>query len=74
VNEINDGGPVTGNLYFLINGGSASTTAEFTAVAHSNKLGIFIDTETGGAYEGGNGGSFLHFKLPNSCIAVGACF
>lgn len=61
----------TGNLYFLINGGSASTTAEFTAVAHSNKLGIFIGTETGGAYEGGNGGSFLHFKLPNSGIAVG---
>lgn len=61
----------TGNLYFLINGGSASATAEFTAVAHSNKLGIFIGTETGGAYEGGNGGSFLHFKLPNSRIAVG---
>jgi hypothetical protein len=61
----------TGNIYFLINGGSASTTAEFTAVAHTHKLGIFIGTETGGAYEGGNGGSFLHFHLPNSRIYIG---
>lgn len=59
-----------GNIYILINGRSGSTTSEFTAVAHSNQVGIFIGEETGGAYEGGNGGSFLHFDLPNSKIHV----
>jgi Peptidase family S41 len=59
-----------GKIYILINGRSGSTTSEFTAVAHSNKVGIFIGEETGGAYEGGNGGSFLHFDLPNSKIHV----
>lgn len=54
-----------------MNGGSGSTTSEFTAVAYSNKLGIFIGDETGVAYEGDNGGSFLHFQLPNSKISVG---
>lgn len=61
----------TGNVYFLINGGSASTTSEFVAVARSHRLGIFVGEESGGAYEGGNGGSFLHFNLPNSGINVG---
>jgi C-terminal processing protease CtpA/Prc len=61
----------TGKIYFLVNGGSGSTTSEFLAVAHSNHLGIFIGGETGGAYEGDNGGSFLHFQLPNSAISVG---
>lgn len=61
----------TGKVYFLINGRSASTTAEFTAVAHTQKIGVFIGEETGGAYEGGNGGSFLHFELPHSKIKIG---
>ncbi len=61
----------TGNVYFLVNGASGSTTSEFAAVAHSNRIGVFIGDETGGAYEGGNGGSFLHFQLPNSGIALG---
>jgi hypothetical protein len=60
-----------GNIYFLINGGTASAAAEFTAVAYSHHTGIFIGTETAGAYEGGNGGSFLHFYLPNSGFYVG---
>jgi len=30
-----------------------------------------IGEETGGAYEGGNGGSFLHFDLPHSKISFG---
>lgn len=59
-----------GKIYILTNGRSGSTTSEFTAVAHSNKVGIFIGEETGGAYEGGNGGSFLHFDLPHSKIHV----
>lgn len=61
-----------GKVYFLINGGSASAAAEFTAVAHSQKMGIFIGNETGGAYEGGNGGSFLNFELPHSKIKIGS--
>lgn len=61
----------TGQVYILANGGSASTTAEFIAYACSNKTAILIGEETGGAYEGGNGGSFLNFKLPNSGIQIG---
>lgn len=61
-----------GNIYFLINGGTASAAAEFTAVAYSHHTGTFIGTETAGAYEGGNGGSFLHFYLPNSRFYVGS--
>ncbi|MCU0447249.1 MAG: S41 family peptidase [Microscillaceae bacterium] len=61
-----------GQIYFLINGGTVSTAAEFTAVAHSQKIGTFIGSETGGAYEGGNGGSFLNFELPHSKIKVGS--
>jgi len=61
-----------GKIYFLMNGGSGSTTSEFLAVARSNNMGIFIGEESGGAYEGGNGGSFLHFNLANSGIAIGS--
>ncbi len=60
-----------GNVYFLVNGGSVSTTSEFTAIMHTYKAGVFIGDETGGAYEGGNGGSFVRLELPNSKIHVG---
>jgi hypothetical protein len=60
----------TGKVYFLVNGLSGSTTAEFTAVAHYNKLGTFIGEETGGAYCGGNGSSFIRLTLPHSKIYV----
>lgn len=60
-----------GKIYFLMNGGSASAASEFLAVAHSNHLGVFVGEESGGAYEGGNGGSFLHFELPYSKMYVG---
>lgn len=58
----------TGNVYILSNSGSASTTGEFIAYAKSNRLVTLIGEETGSAYEGGNGGSFLHFELPHSKI------
>ena len=61
----------TGQVYILMNGRSASATAEFTAVAHSNKVGIFVGEESGGAYDGGNGASFIHLELPYSKIYVG---
>jgi len=53
-----------------MNGRSASTTAEFTAATHFNKLATFIGEESGGAYHGGHGGDMVSLKLPNSEIAV----
>ncbi|MBN8820573.1 MULTISPECIES: S41 family peptidase [unclassified Spirosoma] len=60
-----------GNVYILLDGRSASTTSEFLAVAHANKIGVFVGEEAGGVYEGGNGGSFIHLELPHSKIQVG---
>jgi hypothetical protein len=62
----------TGKVYVLANGGSASASAEFIAYAKSNNSIILIGEETGGVYEGGNGGSFLKFELPNSRIKIGS--
>lgn len=59
-----------GKVYILINGRSASTTAEFTAAAHFHKLATFIGEESGGAYHGGNGGDFAALVLPNTRIEV----
>lgn len=63
-------GHYTGKIYFLINGGSASTTAEFLSAAHANQLGKFIGEEAGGNYAGGNGGSFIPLVLPHSKIKI----
>ncbi|QMW01726.1 S41 family peptidase [Spirosoma foliorum] len=59
-----------GQVYVLMDGESASTASEFLAVAHANKVGVFIGTESGGAYEGGNGGSFITLDLPKSGMQV----
>lgn len=61
-----------GKVYVLANGGSASACAEFIAYAKSNNAITLIGEETGGVYEGGNGGSFLNFELPNSKINIGS--
>jgi len=60
----------TGKVYFLVNGGSASSTGEFAAVAHSNRLGIFVGEETQGSYTGGNSGEFIPLILPQTRIYV----
>ncbi|WP_077923664.1 S41 family peptidase [Spirosoma sp. 209] len=60
----------SGQVYILMDGRSGSTTAEFLAVAHAHRIGTFIGTESGGAYEGGNGGSFINLALPKSRIQV----
>ena len=60
----------TGKVYFLMNGASASTTAELLSAAHANNLGTFIGEEAGGNYEGGNGGSFIGLVLPHSRIRI----
>ncbi|MBC9933304.1 S41 family peptidase [Chitinophaga qingshengii] len=59
-----------GNVYFLVNGATGSTTAEFTAVAHHLRVGTFIGDETGGNYTGGNGGEFVGLLLPNTRMHV----
>ena len=59
-----------GQVYSLMNGRSGSTTSEFLAVAHANRVGVFVGEESGGAYEGGNGGSFINLELPHSKIKV----
>ncbi len=53
-----------GNIYFITNGATGSTTAEFTAVAHHLKVGTFIGEETGGNYTGGNGAEYVGLTLP----------
>ena len=59
-----------GKVYILMNGRSGSTTSEFLAVAHANQVGVFVGEESGGAYEGGNSGSFINLELPHSKIEV----
>jgi hypothetical protein len=60
----------TGNIYVLMNGKSMSTTAEFTAATHYNKLATFIGEESGGAYCGGNGGDFATLTLPHTGLSL----
>lgn len=59
-----------GNVFVLMNGKSMSTTAEFTAATHYNKLATFIGEESGGAYEGGNGADFAVVTLPHSHLSI----
>jgi C-terminal processing protease CtpA/Prc len=59
-----------GKIYILMNGASQSTTSEFLALTKTYKVGTLIGSEAGGASEGGNGGSFLDFSLPNSKIRI----
>lgn len=60
----------TGKVYVLMDGKSMSTTAEFTAAAHYNKLATFIGEESGGAYCGGNGGDFASVTLPHTGLSL----
>jgi hypothetical protein len=59
-----------GKVYFLVNGGSASSAGEFSAVAQSNRLGVFVGEETQGNYTGDNGGEFIPLILPQTRIFV----
>ncbi|MGB3469076.1 MAG: S41 family peptidase [Cyclobacteriaceae bacterium] len=55
-----------GDLYILIDHNTGSAAVEFAAIAKSEKTGIMVGEESGGAYEGANGGSFITMKLPES--------
>lgn len=57
-----------GRVFFLINGLSFSTTADFCAIARSNQRGQFIGEETGGGYYGNTSGQTLKIELPHSKI------
>lgn len=59
-----------GDIIFLINGLSFSTTSNFAAIAKSYDRGVFIGQETGGAYYGGSSGEVYSLTLPNSNIRV----
>jgi hypothetical protein len=60
-----------GNVYILQNERSFSTTSEFLAACKAYQVGVMVGMEAGGAYEGGNGASFIHVSLPHSKIQVG---
>lgn len=60
-----------GNVYILQNERSFSTTSEFLAACKTYHVGTMVGVEAGGAYEGGNGASFIHVSLPHSKIQVG---
>ncbi len=58
--------PFKGKVYFLMDGRSFSTTADFCAVAKRNKRGLFFGEETGGGYYGNTSGSEIEVVLPNT--------
>ena len=60
-----------GKVWFLINGMSFSTTAEFASVAHYHRRGYFVGEEVGGAYYGNTSGPALRLTLPNTKVRVG---
>ncbi|MGQ7855381.1 S41 family peptidase [Pedobacter sp. WC2501] len=59
-----------GEVWFLIDGLSFSTTAEFCAIAYSNKRGKFIGEETGGTYDGNTSGVQSELVLPNTKMEI----
>lgn len=60
----------TGKVFFLVNGESFSTTADFCATAKSNNRGTFVGEETGGGYYGNTSGQTKKVELSNSKINV----
>jgi hypothetical protein len=61
-----------GNIYILQNERSFSSAAEFLAACKTYQVGTLVGMESGGAYEGGNGASFIHLDLPHSKIQIGS--
>src|ERR1035437_9934969 len=59
-----------GKVIVLIDGLSFSTTAEFCAIAKSNKRATFIGEETGGGYFGNTSGNAVEVILPNTNIFI----
>jgi len=58
----------SGKVYFLTDGRSFSTAADFAAIAKSNNRGLFVGEETGGGYYGNTSGDDVTVTLPNTQI------
>jgi len=59
-----------GNIYFIINGGCSSTTAEVIALAKANNIGVAIGEEMGGTNEGNTSGITGWVTLPHTKAVV----
>lgn len=57
-----------GPLYILADGGSFSTTCEFTSNLRYRRKAIFIGEETGGAFYGNNSGATASVILPHTGV------
>ncbi len=60
----------TGPVYALVDGGSASTAAEFCAFSQSTGRVKLVGEECGGGYQGDNAGQIRIVSLPNSRVRV----
>ncbi|MFL5746091.1 MAG: S41 family peptidase [Niastella sp.] len=58
-----------GKVYILADGHSFSASAEFSAIARSNKRALFLGEEAGGGYYGNTSGNELFITLPNSQLS-----
>jgi hypothetical protein len=58
-----------GKVYILANGHSFSASAEFSAVARSNKRALFMGEEVGGGYYGNTSGNEANITLSNSQVS-----
>src|SRR5439155_20356508 len=59
-----------GKVFILINGGSFSTTSEFTSTTHFHKRATFIGEEAGGGYYGNTSGYGNPIMLPSTKTVV----
>jgi len=62
--------PFRGKIYIMVNGGSFSTTSDFTALAKSNQFATFVGEETGGSYLGNTSNYSVLITLPNTKIKI----
>ena len=60
-----------GKAWFLVNGASFSTTADFCSIAHYHRRGSFIGEEVGGSYYGTNSRYWVRLTLHNTKVRVG---
>jgi C-terminal processing protease CtpA/Prc len=58
----------TGQVYVLVNGGSASSAAEVPALLHFLGVGTIVGEEVNGGYQGVTAGILLRLVLPHSKI------
>jgi C-terminal processing protease CtpA/Prc len=62
--------PFMGKIYVLVNRGSFSTTSDFAALVHFNRMAIFVGEETGGSYLGNSSNYAFLMTLSNTKIRI----